>query len=107
MRPDLWSTSYLLRCPLGISMVASNSTSSSLVSLYVHGALASPLVWTTHRGRAARMSPTSGVTLPPMPTRHRAGGPRAGSRRVAGGRAHAEADGGVAEPGQRQGHGIG
>ncbi len=26
MRPVSWSTSYLLRCPLGISMVTSNST---------------------------------------------------------------------------------
>src|SRR3954465_13587049 len=35
MRPVLWSTSYLLRCPFGISMVTSKSTAAPWVTCSV------------------------------------------------------------------------
>src|SRR2546423_13021727 len=40
MRPVLWSTSYLLRSPLGISIVTSNSTPSSLLLRWIGSLLA-------------------------------------------------------------------
>src|SRR5688572_18602046 len=46
MRPVWWSISYLLRCPLGISMVTSNSTARGLPGL--------------GRKRAHLVSPTAG-----------------------------------------------
>src|SRR5690606_20385364 len=72
MRPVAWSTSYLLRCPLGISIVTSNSTASS--SRTGTATLGRWLgLWTTEPRRRAGTSVTRAVPAGGFPRARPAG----------------------------------